>query len=148
MACAIWGAQSQGWALLQLVGDGDWILVTNNVDEFRRRYARHVDLHAGAVFLANVDGGRAVSLMALNAALDDLERLPDLVNTELLVTWRADQLHDVKRRPPLVGDEPHPPANRALVLFMFSTHNVHYGTKARSNALCSVLLCTCHALHA
>ena len=39
------------WHLLERIRDEDWTLVTNNVEEFRARYRRKVDLHAGVVFL-------------------------------------------------------------------------------------------------
>ena len=81
---------AKDWTLLELVQAGDWVLVTGNVDEFRRRYARRVDLYAGVVFLAGIDAGRDVQLGAFWAALDACAAGPDLVNTELLVTRQPD----------------------------------------------------------
>lgn len=39
------------WDLLRRIREEDWTLVTNNVGEFRARYRRKLDLHAGVVFL-------------------------------------------------------------------------------------------------
>jgi predicted nuclease of predicted toxin-antitoxin system len=44
------------WNLLKRIREEDWTLVTNNVDEFRTRYRRKVDLHAGVVFLVSGAG--------------------------------------------------------------------------------------------
>lgn len=38
---------AKDWTLLDIVRRDDWLLFTNNVEEFRRRYARRVELHAG-----------------------------------------------------------------------------------------------------
>ena len=46
------------WDLLERISDEDWTLVTNNVEEFRARYRRKVDLHAGVVFLVSNAGHR------------------------------------------------------------------------------------------
>ena len=39
------------WSLLEFIQEGDWILVTLNVEEFRERYRSKVELHAGVVFI-------------------------------------------------------------------------------------------------
>jgi predicted nuclease of predicted toxin-antitoxin system len=90
---------AKDWTLLEVAKAGDWILVTNNVEEFRRRYARRMELHAGVVFLAGVDGGRDVQLAAFRAALDDIDTAPDVVNVELLVTRKGDGAIVILRRP-------------------------------------------------
>lgn len=41
---------AKDWTLLERIQNEDWTLVTNNVDEFRKRYARKAVLHAGAIF--------------------------------------------------------------------------------------------------
>ena len=72
------------WDLLGRIKEEDWTLVTNNVEEFRARYRRKVDLHAGVIFLvesARLEAQRA----SLTAALDDIDRDGDLTNTEVLV---------------------------------------------------------------
>jgi hypothetical protein len=72
------------WDLLERIKRDDWTLVTNNVGEFRARYRRKLDLHAGVIFLVS-SAGFATQRGALLAALDDIERHGDLTNTEMLV---------------------------------------------------------------
>jgi len=72
------------WDLLRRIREEDWTLVTNNVEEFRTRYRRKVDLHAGVVFLISSAGVDA-QIGALKAALDDIDRDGNLMNTEVLV---------------------------------------------------------------
>jgi predicted nuclease of predicted toxin-antitoxin system len=63
---------AKDWTLLERVQNEDWTLVTNNVGEFRKRYARKTTLHAGVVFLVDVDAGRDVQKLAFAAALDEI----------------------------------------------------------------------------
>jgi predicted nuclease of predicted toxin-antitoxin system len=77
------------WALLDRIAKEDWTLVTNNVAEFRDRYRRKLDLHAGVVFLTGVVGIVEQS-SAMRAALDDIDRNSDLTNTEVLVESHVD----------------------------------------------------------
>jgi hypothetical protein len=56
----------------------------NNVEEFRARYRRNVDLHAGVVFLVAGAGFKAQK-DALNAALYDIDEDSNLMNAEVLV---------------------------------------------------------------
>lgn len=72
------------WDLLERIRREDWTLVTNNVEEFRVRYRRKVELHAGVIFLVGGAGFEA-QRAALNAALDDIDRDGNLTNAELLV---------------------------------------------------------------
>jgi hypothetical protein len=72
------------WDLLNRIREEDWTLVTNNVEEFRARYRRNVDLHAGVVFLVAGAGFKAQK-DALNAALDDIDEDSNLMNAEVLV---------------------------------------------------------------
>ena len=72
------------WHLLERIRMEDWTLVTNNVEEFRARYRRKVDLHAGVVFLVS-SAGIDTQTGALNAALDDIDGDGNLLNTEVLV---------------------------------------------------------------
>lgn len=46
---------------------------------------RKVTLHAGAVFLVDVDAGRDVQRFAFAAALDEVDAHGELVNLELLI---------------------------------------------------------------
>jgi|SRR5208337_1126086 len=46
---------AKDWTLLARVQNEDWTLVANNIGEFRKRYARKATLHAGVVFLVDVD---------------------------------------------------------------------------------------------
>jgi hypothetical protein len=77
------------WHLLERIREDDWTLVTNNVEEFRARYRRKADLHAGAVFLVS-SAGFDTQKGALTAALDDIDRDGNLVNTEVLVERLGD----------------------------------------------------------
>jgi hypothetical protein len=72
------------WELLKRIKEEDWTLVTNNVEEFRDRYRRKINLHAGVVFLV-AGAGIDAQKRALNIALDDMDRDGDLVNAEALV---------------------------------------------------------------
>lgn len=78
---------TKDWSLLHCIQAEDWTLVTNNVVEFRRRFRRKMLLHAGVVFLEGADAGRDTQIAAFEAALDDIDRDPQLINTELLVQF-------------------------------------------------------------
>ena len=90
---------AKDWTLLEIVRRDDWILVTNNVEEFRRRYARRVELHAGVVFLIGVDAGRDVQKAAWGAALHLVATVNNLINQELCVAPDADGQWRVKVTP-------------------------------------------------
>ena len=83
------------WDLLKRVRDEDWTLVTNNVEEFRARYRRGADLHAGVVFLVGVTGTET-QRHAFAAALDDIDQDADLTNTEIVVERYGDG-HRIRR---------------------------------------------------
>lgn len=85
------------WDLLKKIHDEDWTLVTNNVDEFRRRYRTKNVLHAGIVFLLGVDAGRNAQIASFLAALDDIDIDGDLLNTEILVRAGGDGTFNVSR---------------------------------------------------
>ncbi len=72
------------WDLLRIVAAQDWVLVTNNAIEFRGRY-REIELHPGVVFLLSAVR-RMAQLQLFAAALDHVQRQPDLVNKALDVT--------------------------------------------------------------
>lgn len=76
---------AKDWTLLEKIQNEDWTLVTNNVDEFRKRYARKLTLHAGVVFLVDVDAGRDMQRLAFAAALDEIGAHGELVDLELLI---------------------------------------------------------------
>jgi uncharacterized protein DUF5615 len=82
--------------LIGIVERDDWTLVTNNTGEFRRRYRRHLALHAGVVFLHHV-AGLASTMDAFLAALDDIEIDHDLTNTEVLVEHLGQGRYRVSR---------------------------------------------------
>ena len=85
------------WSLLEEIAKSDWVLVTNNAVEFRGRY-RQVDLHPGVVFIVpNVR--RAQQIELFDAALQDIEAHPDLINTALDVTYEGEAI--LVRRYPL-----------------------------------------------
>jgi len=80
---------TKDWDLLDRVRREDWTLVTNNVQEFRDRYRRKADLHAGIVFLIGGAGFEA-QRAAMTAAIDEIDRDGDLTNTEMLVELYGD----------------------------------------------------------
>ncbi len=55
-------------------------------------------LHAGAIFLVDVDAGRDVQQLAFAAALDEIDADADLVNLELLVEPEGDGFRVRRRR--------------------------------------------------
>jgi predicted nuclease of predicted toxin-antitoxin system len=73
------------WDLLKAIEDDSWILVTNNAFEFRGRY-REIELHPGVVFLIP-SVRRPEQLRLFEAALDDIQKYPDMVNRALDVTF-------------------------------------------------------------
>ena len=73
---------AKDWTLLERVQNEDWTLVTNNVGEFRKRYARKTTLHAGVVFLVDIDAGRDVQQLAFAARLSTR-----LASTQISSTW-------------------------------------------------------------
>lgn len=82
--------QWKDWNLMDMVGDEDWVLVTNNAVEFRGRY-RKLGLHPGVVFIVpNVRRPQQIELF--DAALEDIERDPDLVNVGLDVAYSDDAI--------------------------------------------------------
>ena len=71
------------WTIMEVVRTEDWTLVTNNVVEFRARFAREM-LHAGIVLLLpNVRREQQMALFA--AVLVDIKDDPDIVNLALEV---------------------------------------------------------------
>jgi hypothetical protein len=74
------------WELIRVVAQGDWVLVTNNVIEFRGRYGE-IDLHPGVVFLVSTVR-RVQQIRLFEAALDYVSRHPDLTNRGLDVVLR------------------------------------------------------------
>ena len=75
---------------MEVVRAEDWTLVTNNVVEFRARFAREM-LHAGIVLLLpNVRRERQMALFA--AVLVDIEDDPDIVNRALEVDFVGDEI--------------------------------------------------------
>jgi hypothetical protein len=83
------------WNLLPVILDGDWVFVTKNAFDFRGpvgapgsrgEYAK-VELHAGLICLNGPPGmDLDLQLDLFEAALDELDSTPDLVNQVLEVT--------------------------------------------------------------
>jgi predicted nuclease of predicted toxin-antitoxin system len=74
---------AQDWNLMAPIREGAFTFVTNNAKDFRRLYARE-EMHAGLVILIpNVPPSEQRELF--NAALDDLEITPGLINEALEV---------------------------------------------------------------
>jgi predicted nuclease of predicted toxin-antitoxin system len=83
------------WSILEVVDRNGWALVTNNAIEFRSRY-RKLDVHPGVVFL--VPSVRRLQQVALfEAALDEIEAHPDLINQALDVDYAGDGRIVVRR---------------------------------------------------
>jgi hypothetical protein len=79
---------------MDLVACEDWVLVTNNAVEFRGRY-RRIELHPGVIFLVpsvRREGQREL----FEAALDEVDRDPDMINTAMDIFY-ADDLIVVRR---------------------------------------------------
>jgi predicted nuclease of predicted toxin-antitoxin system len=71
------------WNVVRHAGEGDFVLVTNNANDFRRLYAVQ-PLHAGLVIIMpNVN--RVEQQRLFRGALDELAMLGDLVNRVLEV---------------------------------------------------------------
>lgn len=85
---------SDGTLIERVVRD-DWVLVTNNVIEFRGRY-RTVDIHPGVVFLVP-SVGRDAQRALFRAAVSDALRNPDLVNVALEVDFAKNGKPRVRR---------------------------------------------------
>lgn len=85
-------AGAKDWELMPVILGGDWILVTKNSYDFRGPaetpgskglYAK-TELHAGLVCLNGPVGmNRALQLKLFDAAMDELQRDPDLTNQVL-----------------------------------------------------------------
>jgi hypothetical protein len=75
------------WNVASYAGEGDFIVVTNNGDDFRKLYATRL-LHAGLVILVPNDG-RAVQKRLFTGALDYLAHAGELVNRVLEVDLKA-----------------------------------------------------------
>ncbi len=74
---------AQDWNLMAPIRKGDFTFVTNNAKDFRRLCGQE-DIHAGLVILIpNVPPAEQRELF--DAALDDLERAPNLINEVLEV---------------------------------------------------------------
>lgn len=86
---ARYGLESaKDWDLLKVIRERDLVLVTNNVAEFRDRYAKEA-LHAGIVLIVpNVP--RSGQLELWRAALDAIALDSDLVNTALEIAYEDD----------------------------------------------------------
>jgi predicted nuclease of predicted toxin-antitoxin system len=85
------------WSLLAIIDAEDWVLVTNNAVEFRGRF-RRIELHPGVVFIVP-SVPRAGQMALFAAALDEVDRDPDLVNMALDVVFEGPEI--VARRYPL-----------------------------------------------
>jgi len=74
----------------------DWVLVTNNAVEFRGRH-RQIELHPGVAFIVP-SVRRTQQIELFEAALQDIEADPDLVNTAPDAAYHGDQI-PVRRHP-------------------------------------------------
>jgi predicted nuclease of predicted toxin-antitoxin system len=77
--------QSKDWDILRVIEEEDWVLVTNNVIEFRGRF-RRLEIHPGVVFLMpTVPRTQQIELFA--AALDVISEFPEMVNVAVEVAY-------------------------------------------------------------
>ena len=77
--------QAKDWEILRAVGEGDWVLVTNNAIEFRGRY-RQLTVHPGVIFIVPAVA-RLQQIELFSAALDAIDKNPELTNTALDVSF-------------------------------------------------------------
>lgn len=77
--------QAKDWEILRVIVEEDWVLVTNNAIEFRGRFQRLM-VHPGVIFLLPAIA-RAGQIELFSAALDVIERVPDMVNMALDVDY-------------------------------------------------------------
>jgi predicted nuclease of predicted toxin-antitoxin system len=82
--------QAKDWDILKIVVEEDWILVTNNAFEFRGRY-QNLEVHPGVVFLLPAVP-RLQQIELFSAALDVINRSPDMLNTALDVTYAGSDI--------------------------------------------------------
>ena len=91
---------AKDWALMELVAEHDWVLVTNNAVEFRGRYQK-VEIHPGIVFIVpNVR--RMGQIELFEAALDEVLRRRSRRAAGVVMRAR-DRPEPVSRSPPLRG---------------------------------------------
>jgi len=92
------------WNLLEVVLDGDWTLVTRNAYDFRGRAAapgtggqyQRAKLHAGLICLNGPEGmDLDMQRDLFEAALDEIDRDGDLVNTVLELTLEITESDEV-----------------------------------------------------
>ncbi|WP_299171151.1 DUF5615 family PIN-like protein [uncultured Brevundimonas sp.] len=80
----------QDWNLMQPILEEIFVFVTNNAKDFRRLHAG-VELHAGLVILIpNVTP--LLQRQLFDAALDEVDRDPDLVNQSLELDLEGDEI--------------------------------------------------------
>ncbi|HEV2363286.1 MAG TPA: DUF5615 family PIN-like protein [Caulobacteraceae bacterium] len=99
---------AKDWSLMPVILDGDWTFVTLNAYDFRGpagapgttgHYAK-VELHAGLVCLAGRRGmDLDLQIELFEAAMDQLEMQPDLINQvlEVVAEARPGELFTVRR---------------------------------------------------
>jgi predicted nuclease of predicted toxin-antitoxin system len=76
---------AKDWDILKVIEDEDWVLVTNNVLEFRGRF-RRLDFHPGVVYLLpSVPRQKQIDLFA--AALNVIAQFPEMMNVEIDVDY-------------------------------------------------------------
>ncbi|HYG91714.1 MAG TPA: DUF5615 family PIN-like protein [Azospirillum sp.] len=71
--------------LLKLIEAEGYTLVTNNIEEFRNRYRNRQVLHAGVVFIAESNRGRAYQVGAFEEALNYINTVTTIDDTEILI---------------------------------------------------------------
>lgn len=82
-------------ALIERAVRDDWVLVTNNVIEFRGRY-RTAPLHPGVVFLLP-SVAREAQMNLFRAGVMDVARNPDLVNVAVEIDFGKNGRPRVRR---------------------------------------------------
>jgi predicted nuclease of predicted toxin-antitoxin system len=82
--------QAKDWDILKVIEVEGWVLVTNNVFEFRGRF-KQIEIHPGIVFLVpTVPRGKQIELFS--AVLDEIASFPEMVNVAVDVSYRGDQI--------------------------------------------------------
>ncbi len=74
----------QDWDLMPFLLKENFVLVTNNGEEFKRRYA-NLDLHPGLIIIVPGGIGKELQVELFDRALEVFESMDDLVNKVMSV---------------------------------------------------------------
>jgi predicted nuclease of predicted toxin-antitoxin system len=78
------------WDVARYAQEGDFVVVTNNADDFRLLYA-NAQLHAGLIIIVR-NVGRAAQQELFQGALDDVRVKGELINQVLEIDSDGDEI--------------------------------------------------------